>query len=81
MYINVYYSNNLVSAGTRNRIGGVMVSVIASGFVDRGFDPPSLVKRKIMKSIFAVFSLSTQYKRVSTKTSWLGICSPFHKNS
>ena len=40
MYINVYYSNNLVSAGTRNRIGGVMVIVIASGFVDRGFDPP-----------------------------------------
>ena len=43
----------------RNRIGGVMDSVLASSEVDRGFEP-SQVKPKTMKSVCVASPLSTQ---------------------
>ena len=41
------------------RIGGVMVSVLASGVVDRGFES-GLVKPKTIKVVFVASPLSTQ---------------------
>ena len=46
-----------------NRIGGVMVSVLASSAVDRGFESQSGIKL-----VFAASSLSTQRQRERAKT-------------
>ena len=46
--------------GTLNRIGGVMVSVLASSAVDRGFEPDR-VKPKTIKLVFVASPLSTQH--------------------
>ena len=51
----------------RNRISGVMVSVLASSAVDRGFEP------KTVKLVFVASLLSTQYEGVRAKRAWLGI--------
>ena len=52
-----------------NRIGGVMVSVLASSAVDRGFE-----SRSGQAKDYAVASpISTQYKGERSKTGWLGI--------
>jgi hypothetical protein len=42
-----------------NRIGGVMVSVLASSVVDRGLEPRS-GQPKTMKLVFVASPLSTQ---------------------
>ena len=46
--------------GTLNRIGGVMVSVLASSAVDCGFEPDR-VKPKTIKLVFVASPLSTQH--------------------
>jgi hypothetical protein len=43
-----------------NHIGGVMVSVLASSAVNRGFEPVR-VKPKTKKLVFAASPLSTQH--------------------
>ena len=43
-----------------NRIGGVMVSVLASSAVDRGFGPRS-GQTKTMKFVFVASALSAQH--------------------
>ena len=43
-----------------NRIGGVMISVLASSAVDRGFEPRS-VKPKTMNLVFVASPLSMQH--------------------
>ena len=43
-----------------NRIDGVMVSMLASSEVDRGFDP-GRVKPKTIKMVFVASLLSTQH--------------------
>ena len=45
---------------TMNRIGGVMVSVLALSAVDRGFKP-GWVKPKTIKLVFVASPLSTQH--------------------
>jgi hypothetical protein len=55
-----------------NRIGGIVVSMLASSAVDRGF-VPGRVKPKTMKLVFVAFLQSTQHLGERTKTSWLGI--------
>jgi hypothetical protein len=55
-----------------NRIGGIVVSMLASSAVDRGFEP-GRVKPKTMKLVFVAFLQSTQHLGERTKTSWLGI--------
>ena len=52
---NTYNSSTCV-----NRIGGVMVSVLASSAVDVGLSP-SRVKPRIMKLVFVASPLSTQH--------------------
>jgi hypothetical protein len=53
-----------------NRIGGVMVSVLASSVVDRGFEP-WLGQTKDYKIGFCCFSAKHAAERV--KAGWLGI--------
>ena len=55
-----------------NRIGDVMVSVLASIAVDRGFKP-GRVKPKTIKLVFVASLLSTQHSGERAKTGWLGI--------
>ena len=43
-----------------NRIGGVIVSMLASNAVDRGFEPDR-VKPKTIKLVFVASPLSTQH--------------------
>jgi hypothetical protein len=43
-----------------NRIGGVIVSLLATSAVDRGFEP-GRVKPKTMKLVFVTSPLSTQH--------------------
>ena len=43
-----------------NRNSGIVVSVLASSAVDRGFEPGQ-VKPKTMKFVFVAFLLSTQH--------------------
>ena len=50
-----------------NRIGGLMVSVLASSAVDCGFEP------KTIKLLCVASPLSTQHKGERAKTGWLGI--------
>jgi hypothetical protein len=56
----------------KNRIGGVMVSVLASSAVGRGFEPDR-VKLKTKKKVFVASQISTQRKGERAKTGWLGI--------
>ena len=42
------------------RIGGVMVSLLVSSAVDRGFEPPSGQTKDTIKLVFVVSPLSTQ---------------------
>ena len=53
--IHVCYISNKV-----NGVGGVMVSVIASSTVDRGFEP-TRVRPKTIKLVFVASPLSTQH--------------------
>jgi hypothetical protein len=55
-----------------NSISGVMVSVLSSCAVDRGFETRR-VKPKTIKLVFAAFPLSTQLYGVRTKIGWLRI--------
>ena len=55
-----------------NHICGVMVSLLASSAVDRGFKPYR-VKSKTIKLVFVACPLSTQHYGERTKTGWLGI--------
>ena len=55
-----------------NRIGGVMVSVLASSAVDRGFEPRS-GQTKDYKLVFVASPLSTQHYGERAKIGWLGI--------
>ena len=55
-----------------NRIGGVMVSVLASGAVDRGFEPRS-GQTKDYKIGICCFSAKHAALRRKSKESWLGI--------
>jgi hypothetical protein len=45
----------------QNRIGGVMVSVLASSAVDRGFEPQSGQTKDLMILVFVASPLSTQH--------------------
>ena len=55
-----------------NRIGGVVVSVLASSVVDLG-SSTGLVKPKSIKLVFAASPLSTQLSWVRANTGLLGI--------
>ena len=55
-----------------NRIGGVMVSMLASGAVDCGCEPWS-GQTKTIKLVFVASPLSTQHLGERAKTGWLGI--------
>ena len=55
-----------------NRIDGVMVSVLASSAVDRGFEP-RLAQTKTKKLVFVASPLSTQHSGKRAMTGWLGI--------
>ena len=55
-----------------NRIGGVMVSVIASSMVDRGFEPRS-GQTKDYKIDICCFSAKHAALRGQSKDCWLGI--------
>ena len=55
-----------------NRIGDVMVCVIASSSVDRGFEP-EWFKPKTIKLVFVASPLRMQHEGVRVKTGWLGI--------
>jgi hypothetical protein len=44
----------------QNPIGGVMVSVLASSAVDRGFEPRSGQTKDLMKLVFVASPLGTQ---------------------
>jgi hypothetical protein len=48
----------LMQQDNNNRIGGVLIRVLASRAVDREFEPRQL-KPKTIKLVFAAFSLST----------------------
>ena len=54
-----------------NCIGGVMVNVLTSSAVDRGFELSGHTKD--YKLVFVVSPLSTQHYGVRAKTVWLGI--------
>ena len=56
----------------QNRIGGVIVSVLASSSVDRGFEPLR-VNTKTIKLVFVASPLSTQHLGKREKTGWFGI--------
>ena len=43
-----------------NRIGGVMINVLASSVIDCGFKPQ--VNQKNLKLVFAAYPLSTHFK-------------------
>jgi hypothetical protein len=55
-----------------NRIGGVMVSVLTSSAVDRGFEPRS-GQTKNYKIGMCCFSAKHAALRRKSKTGWLGI--------
>ena len=56
----------------QNRIGGVIVSGLASSSVDRGFEPRS-DQTKDYKIIIVVSPPSTQHLGKREKTGWFGI--------
>jgi hypothetical protein len=55
-----------------NRISDIMVSVLVSSVVDRGFEP-GWVKPKTIKLVFVASPLSMQHKGERAKTGWLEI--------
>jgi hypothetical protein len=55
-----------------NRIGGVMVSVLASSVIHCGMSPDR-VKPKTIKCVFVTSPLITQHQGERVKTVWLGI--------
>ena len=55
---------------TGNRIGGVMVSVLASITVDRGFEPQSGQTKDYNNGICC---FSANHAAIRRKTGWLGI--------
>jgi hypothetical protein len=55
-----------------NRIGDVMVCVIALSAVDRGFEP-EWFKAMTIKMVCVASPLRTQHEGVRVKTGWLGI--------
>ena len=55
------------------RIRGVLLSVLASYVVDRGFEPRSGQTTDSKILIFVASLLIMQHLRVKTKTGWLGI--------
>jgi len=55
-----------------NRISDIMVSVLVSSVVDRGFEP-GWVKPKTIQLVFVASPLSTQHKGERAKTGWLEI--------
>jgi hypothetical protein len=66
----IYYNVLLL---VYNRIGGVMVSMLASNVVDRVFDLTDRVKLKTIKLVSVASLLSTQHsgERAKTGQSWL----------
>jgi hypothetical protein len=56
----------------QNRIGGVIVSVLASSAVDRGFEPRS-DQTKDYKIVIVVSPPSMQHLGKREKTGWFGI--------
>jgi hypothetical protein len=68
------YCDKVYSRGNMNqkhRIGGVMVSVLASSVVDRGFEPRS-GKTRTIQLVFVASPLSTQHYGERAKIGWLG---------
>jgi len=55
-----------------NHISDIMVSVLVSSVVDRGFEP-GWVKPKTIQLVFVASPLSTQNKGERAKTGWLEI--------
>jgi hypothetical protein len=49
-----------MTSSKKNCNGGVMVTVLASSAVDRGFEP-NRVKLKTIKMVFVAFPLSMQH--------------------
>ena len=69
------YCENVYSRGNINQkhgFGGVMVGVLASGAVDRGFEP-GRVKPRTIKLVFVASSLRTQHYGERAKIGWLRI--------
>ena len=56
-----------------NFISGVMVSVLASSAVDRGFAPRSCKTNDYTICICCFPQKNPQFSRVKVKTGWLGI--------
>ena len=68
--VYIYYNVLLL---VYNRIGGVMVSMLASSVVDRVFDLTDRVKLKTIKLVSVASLLSTQHLGERAKTGWLRI--------
>ena len=68
-YDKVYSRGNI---NQKHRIGGVMVSVLVSSAVDRGFES-GRVKPRTIKLVFVISSLSTQHYGERAKIGWLRI--------
>ena len=69
------YCDKVYSRGNihqKHRIGGVMVSVLVSSAIDRGFEPRS-GQTKDYKLVFVASPLSTQHYGERAKIGWLGI--------
>ena len=69
------YCDKVYSRGNINqkhRIGGVMVSVLASSAIDRGFEPRS-GQPSTITLVFVASTKSTQHYGERAKTGWLGI--------
>jgi hypothetical protein len=67
------YCENVYSSGNINQkhgFGGVIVGVLASSAVDRGFEPRR-VKPRAIKLVFVASSLRTQHCRERAKIGWL----------
>ena len=50
-----FYNDRCYINDAYTHIGGVMISMLASSTIDRGFEP------KTIKLVFAAYPLSTQY--------------------
>ena len=68
-YVSILYSFTWICF---NGIDILMASVLASGELDRVFEPRS-VRPKTMKLVRVASSLSTQFKGDMSKTCWFGI--------
>ena len=58
---------------SHNRIGGVMVSVLAYSVAYRGLEPRSGQTKDYIQLVFVASPLSTQHEGERAKTCWLGI--------